>query len=159
MSNNITRPRYLNCSTQWSSDSPYAVKVRSSARALLAAQRRQNLVAAEGARALERTFNAYGELELHRVEQFKYLGRVLSFDDNDTSAISRNIKRVRQVWGRISKVIAKDSVPVPVAGMFYQAVIAAVLLYGSETWVTPQTNYARWRGFMWRRRAVLLGCG
>ena len=81
------------------------------------------------------------------MEQFKYLGRVLSFDDNDTPAIRRNIKRARQVWGRISKVIAKDSVPAPVAGMFYQAVVAAVLLYGSETWVTPPHELRALEGF------------
>ena len=71
------------------------------------------------------------------MKRFKYLGRVLSYDDSDTPAIRRNLKRVRQVWGRISTVIAKDAVPAPIAGMFYQAVVAAVLLYGSETWVTP----------------------
>ena len=38
------------------------------------------------------------------------------------------------MWGRISKIIAKEEVAPRVAGMFYQAVVAAVLLYGSETW-------------------------
>ena len=65
------------------------------------------------------------------------MGQLLSFDDNDTPVIRRNIKRARQVWGRISKVIAKDSMPASVSGMFYQAVVATVLLYGSETWVIP----------------------
>ena len=69
----------------------------------MAAQRRQHLVAAEGAGSLERTFIAYGESELRRVEQFKYLGRVLLYDDTNTPAIRRNIKRARQVWSRISK--------------------------------------------------------
>ena len=81
------------------------------------------------------------------MEQFKYLGRVLSFDDNDTPAIRRNIKRARQVWGCISKAIAKDSVPAPVAGMFYFAVVAVVLLYGSETWVTPPHKLRALEGF------------
>ena len=62
-------------------------------------------------------------------------------------AILRNIKRERQVWGRISKVIAKDSVPAPVAGMFYQAVVAAILLYGSETWVAPPHELRALEGF------------
>ena len=61
------------------------------------AGRRQHLVAAEGARALTRTFTAYGESELRRVEQFKYLGRVLSYDNSNTPAIRRNLKRTRQV--------------------------------------------------------------
>ena len=63
----------------------------------MAAQRRQHLVAAEGARALERTFTAYVESELRWVEQFKYLGRVLSHDDCDTPAIRRNLKQTRAV--------------------------------------------------------------
>ena len=109
----------------------------------MAAKRRQHLVNAEGTRALGRTFTAYGESELLRVEQFKYLGYVLSFGDNDTPAFHRNIKQARQVW----EVIAKDSVPAPVAGMFYQTVVAAVLLYGSETWVTPPHKLRALEGF------------
>ena len=63
----------------------------------MAAQQRQHLVAAEGARAMERTFTAYGESELCRVERFKYLGRVLSYDDNDIPTSRQNFKRARQV--------------------------------------------------------------
>ena len=37
--------------------------------------------------------------------------------------------------------------PAPVAGMFYQAVVAAVLLYGSETWVTPPHELRALEGF------------
>ena len=59
----------------------------------MAARRRQHLVAAEGARALTRTFTAYGESELRWVDRFKYLGRVLSYDDSDTPAICRNLNR------------------------------------------------------------------
>ena len=32
-------------------------------------------------------------------------------------------------------MLERDSVPPRVAGMFYQAVVASVLLYGSESWV------------------------
>ena len=37
--------------------------------------------------------------------------------------------------------------PAPVAGMFYQAVVCAVLLYGSEYWVLPRSQLARLEGF------------
>ena len=89
--------------------------------------RRRHRVADEGARAMQRTFTAYGE-KLRRVDRFKYLGRMLSYDDSDTPAIRRNLQRARAAWGRLSAVIAKEEVPPPVAGMFYQAVVAAVLL-------------------------------
>ena len=112
----------------------------------MAARRRRHRVAADGARAMRRTFTAYGK-ELRRVDRFKYLGRVLSYDDSDTPAIRRNLKRARVAWGRLSTVIAKESVPPPVAGMFYQAVVAAVLLYGSESWVLSAYDLRALEGF------------
>ena len=60
----------------------------------MAAMRSQHLVAAEGARAVEHVFTAYGK-ELRRVTQFKYLGRILATDDSDSAAIRRNISRAR----------------------------------------------------------------
>ena len=72
---------------------------------------------------------------------------MLSYDDSDTPAIRRNLERAREVWGRISTVIAKDSVPAPITGMFYQVFVAAVLLYGSETWVIPPHDLRVLEGF------------
>ena len=40
----------------------------------------------------------------------------------------------------MSKILNRQEVPPPVAGMFYQAVVAAVLLYGSESWVLPPST-------------------
>ena len=37
----------------------------------MADRRRRHRVAAEGARAMQRTFTAYGKVELHRVDRFK----------------------------------------------------------------------------------------
>ena len=48
--------------------------------------------------------------------------------------------RARQIWGRISIVIAKEEVQPRVAGMFYQVVVVTVLLYGSETWCITDTT-------------------
>lgn len=73
---------------------------------------------AKGLLVLKRTFTAYGDAELHCVEQFKYLGHILAYNNNNAPVIQWNLKRARQVWGRIFKVIVKDSVPTPVAGMF-----------------------------------------
>ena len=49
------------------------------------------------------------------------MGRVIAQDNCDKPAIRRNLKRVRQIWGRLSKVnTTKGVTPI-------------VLLYGSET--------------------------
>ena len=95
------------------------------------AQRRRQQLAAEV--AAECKFTAYQKDTLCSDEVFKYLGRNIARDDCDTPVIRRNLKRAQQVWGQISKVITKEEVQPKVAGMFYQAVVAAALLYGSET--------------------------
>ena len=82
--------------------------------------------------ALKERFTVYRE-DLKRVETFKYLGRVMAYDDNDVPPARRQLQRARAIWGRLSKVIAKESVPAPMAGMFYGMLVAAVLLYGSKS--------------------------
>ena len=61
------------------------------------------MVAASRA-ALDRTFSTYGEV-LKLVRQFKYLGRIVSYEGNDTTAICRNIKKARRQWGQFRKVL------------------------------------------------------
>ena len=112
----------------------------------LTAQRRQHEVAAASAAALKHSFTAYND-KLRRVEQFKYLGRVVSMDDNDVPAMRRNLKKARRTWGRLRKVLEKEEVSSKVAGMFYQGVVASQLLYGSETWVLPPSGLRALEGF------------
>ena len=52
----------------------------------------------------------------------------------------QNLKQARATLGRISKIVVREGVPVLVAGIFYQAVVASILLYGSETWVFLFSN-------------------
>ena len=89
-------------------------------------------MATAGVQVLGQTFTAY-DAEVWRVEQFKYLGRILAMDDNGLPAMCRNLKKAMGTWYRFSRVLDKESVPGPVTGMFYQAVVASQLLYCSET--------------------------
>ena len=112
----------------------------------LSERRRQHAVAVTGVQALGQTFTAY-DAELQRVEQSKYLGRILAMDDTNLPAMCRNLKKARGAWYRLSRVLTKESVPGPVVGMFYQAVVASQLLYGSETWVLPPLGLKFLEGF------------
>ena len=67
------------------------------------------------------------------MEIFKYSGRSIAYNYTDVPAARRQLSRARAVWVRLRKVIEKENVPAPMTGMFYQAVVAAVLLYGSES--------------------------
>ena len=67
--------------------------------------------------------------------------------DNDLPAMRRNLKKARGTWYRLSRVLDKKAVPGLVAGMFYQAMVASQLLYGSETWVLPPSGPKCLEGF------------
>ena len=65
-----------------------------------ARKRDQHERAEETARAIEETFTAYG-VELEQVKAFKYLGRQIHDDDNDTQAIRSQLRKTWGVWGRL----------------------------------------------------------
>ena len=77
--------------------------------------RDQHAAVRRGAAALRQRFTAKGK-PLKQVQLFKYLGRIIAYDGSDVPAARRQLARTRAVWGRLSKAIAKESVPAPVAG-------------------------------------------
>jgi hypothetical protein len=56
------------------------------------ARKVQHAAAEHAHLALQNTFTVYGE-GLERVEVFKYLGRLLAYDDNDSQAVCGNLKK------------------------------------------------------------------
>ena len=58
----------------------------------------RRLAAAEREAALERAFEAYGR-RINSVQEFRYLGRVLTATDDDWPAVARNLSRARATWG------------------------------------------------------------
>ena len=111
-----------------------------------AARKTQRDAAQESELALREVFQAYGE-ELERVEVFKYLGRLVSMDDNDVQAVRSNLKKARKCWARISRVLRAENASPRVCGMFYKATVQAVLLYGSETWNLTPSAMKKLEGF------------
>ena len=88
----------------------------------LAAQLQQHATVTTAAEALNERFTAYGT-ELTTVGVFKYLGRMLAGDDNDTQAVRVQLMKTRGTWARLGKVLQKENVPPQISGMFYRATI------------------------------------
>ena len=57
----------------------------------------QRKAVSDSAKALKAKFFAY-VVELERVEVFKYLGRLIAYDAEDTHAVRGNLKKDRRVW-------------------------------------------------------------
>jgi hypothetical protein len=103
----------------------------------------QRETAVASALALRQQFTVHGDV-LERVEVFKYLGRLLSQDDDGIQAIRAQMRKARATWARVGQVLRSENASPFAAARFYQAV---VLLYGSELWVLSTTAMARLEGF------------
>jgi hypothetical protein len=101
-------------------------------------RKRQRLAKEDARRATEHVLMARGE-PLESVSIFKYLGRLLSSNDDDWPAVHRNLSKARKSWARISRILTRDGATPRVSGMFYKAVVQSILLFGSETWVVTNT--------------------
>ena len=60
-------------------------------------------------------------------------------NNSDWPAVHRNIKKASQKWAMIACPLWRTGVKPKIVGMFYKAIVQAVLLYACETWVvTPR---------------------
>ena len=93
------------------------------------------------------------------MEVFKYLGRLIPFDDDDTQAVRGNLAKARRVWARISRFLRAENASARVRGMFYKATVQSVLLFGSKTWVLSPATLQRLEVFhvkvSWRMTGLL----
>ena len=72
------------------------------------------------------------------VTSFRYLGRLISAAENDWPAVVNNLSRARGVWRSMTRILSREGAQPRVSGFFFKAVVQAVLLFGSDTWVvTP----------------------
>ena len=81
------------------------------------------------------------------MEVFRYLGRLISYDDADTQAMRSNLRKARGCWAWVSHVLRAENATPKTCGMFYKATVQAVLLYGSETWSLSPPSMKRLEGF------------
>jgi hypothetical protein len=74
---------------------------------------------------------------IEMVNEFKYLGQIVTQDDNNETAVTRNIVQAREKWASMRRFLI----------VFYRTVILSVLLYGSESWVLTTDMMRQLRSF------------
>ena len=94
-------------------------------------------------------FSAYGT-PMTAVSSFWYLGRKLLSTDDDWPTVEWNLWRVQRKWGRQTKIFGREGADNKMAGRFYVAVVQAVLLFGSKTWVLSPCLEKALEGFYHR---------
>ena len=101
------------------------------------------------ARCGEMEFNLDGEEGDERVENvttFLYLGLPLEQTDDDWPTMRQNIMHTRSVWGRLGTLLLREGEDTKVLEKFYRAVVQAIILYWSETWVLSVSTKNRIEG-------------
>ena len=64
---------------------------------------------------------------------FKYLGRVLTEGDDDWAEVAGNLSKSRKSWVRMTLILRREGADPKVSGLFFNAVVQAVLIFGAET--------------------------
>ncbi len=83
---------------------------------------------------------------LEQVEVFKHLGCLLAQDDDDIQTICTQMQKAQATWAQVRQVLWSENASPFVAARFYQAIIQAILLYGSKSWIISRTAMARLEG-------------
>ncbi len=84
--------------------------------------------------ALYQQFTVSGDV-LEQIEVYKYLGKMMAQENNNTQALRAQLQKACATWAWVGQVLWNKNTSPFVAARFYQAVVQAVLLYGSEMWV------------------------
>ena len=115
----------------------------------LTQRRRNELLQDLQAQANHVSFNINGK-QIERVSNFRYLGRIISEDGDDTKSIKDNIKRARHRWNRLAQILKREGANPICMSRFYRTIIQAVLLYGADSWTISERNLNLLRSFHWR---------
>ena len=93
-------------------------------------ERKWSCLAEEEAReGTEQAITAYGD-PLYQAPSFKCLGRVLAAEDENWTAVVRNLRSARHKWVRLTQVLSRVEEDARSLGKIYLAVVQLVLLKG-----------------------------
>ena len=86
----------------------------------------------------ERAFQAYGR-PLATVTLLKYLRQVMAMAYDNWTVVVGTLWKAQKIWAQMGRILVWEGAFPRVLGVFFKAVVQAVLLFGSETWVlTPR---------------------
>ena len=97
--------------------------------------RRKNEEQQEKQAKVDRVKIYVNDKQIERVREFKYLGRILSENDDDAKCVESQVTKARARWWRIARILKSEGASAKIMARFYIATVQAILLYGAESWV------------------------
>ena len=89
---------------------------------------RQWMAEEELQESVERAFQAYVR-NIETVTFFKYLGQVLTAKDDEWTEVVGNLSKAQKSLARMERIMVREGANPRVSGMFFKAVVQAVLLF------------------------------
>ncbi len=83
-------------------------------------------MAIRSALALCQQFTIHNQV-LEQVDVLKYLGRLLSQDNDDVQAVQAQIHKARVTWAQVGNMLRRPALKI--SALFYKTVVESVLLY------------------------------
>ena len=68
-------------------------------------------------------------------QKFPYLGWTIAYNNSNWPEVYQNLRKARQRWEMIVRVLVNTVATVQAQGMMYKVVAQSVLLYLNEIWV------------------------
>ena len=96
--------------------------------------KRQRLAEEETREGAERAYQAYGR-PLVTVTAFKCLGQIFTASDDNYPVVVGNLRKALKSWTRIERILIREGAIPRVSGIFFKAVVQAVILFPLEIWV------------------------
>ena len=115
-------------------------------------QKRKNEIQGKKQERADTVIFTINRVALERVKEFKYLGRILQDNDDDSTCIMENLKKARNRWNCIAKILKREGANAKCMSRFYMTVVQAVLLYGADSWTMTRRDMERMESF--HKRAV-----
>ena len=82
------------------------------------------------------------ERPLEKVSSFKYLERLLTATGENWTVVITNIQKARKSWSRLARSLGREGADTRTPWCSCVAIVQAILLLGSETWVV--TPHIKW---------------
>lgn len=95
---------------------------------------------------------------IERVDSFRYLGRILAENDSDSRCVDEQLKRARQRWARLARILKREGANARCMAVFYLTIVQAVLLYGADSWTLSRRDIRALESFHKRAVRHITGC-
>jgi len=107
--------------------------------------------------AEETVFTVQG-VPIKTVSEFKYLGRMVTKEDSDWSAVNYNLKKAKNAWYQMTRILTKrGSKNNKWRTTIYKSIVEAILLFGAETWVLSKAMETKLQSFHHRCARAIAG--